>query len=1227
MTDANDKIIEKLDKENVKKIKSLFNDIQKNSEFEFIFFSKRDKHINLTLEKYIILLKFLKKRSQMKDKNYRLETIINMDVGYNPDKDTSYRVTIENKETIDKYLSKFSKANNHVIFRNLVLLSKKDKNITLMKKKKEDDKTIDIDDLYLRVRLSDELELDKNEIAHLLSIDETTMNSIFFRYKERVSFYVYDEKNSYVKIDLTVTKTEMRYDNINSSIPKYELEIETKSNTLKEELLNIMFAETEILFKVLQQSNFIITRSETEKVIQLYKELLIVPKANENQLYGRQPVSLEIQYVEQLSNKYAVTDKADGERHFLMILENKCYLMNKNLDVKYTGIVLKKENMKYNNTVLDGELIFLKGRHLFLVFDCLFFGGIDVRKVVSLKERLKNADEVIDNCFVFDKQKGMNYEEFSDTKNFNLYKHMDFHKNQIKKLFDNLNSDIEINKKFLLVRRKYFIHSLGAKNWEIYAYSSMIWNAYTNDSSIKCPYVLDGLIYQPNDQAYVSNAKDSKFADYKWKPPEKNSIDFYIEFEKDQYGNIISVYDNSYDDIGNDHNDTDFGGTRLKNQVYKICKLFVGQSLQNFGNNRTQVPVPFKENEDLNDAYLLLKDGEIRDIENNILSDKTVVEFYYNTNNGIANKFRWVPIKTRYDKTEAVIRYKQQYGNYITSADRIWKSIVNPVLMSDFDELAKGNEPEKNIYYYDKKLNSLRERIGHELIVSASKENKYFQKITNLAKPMRSFHNFMKDNLIYTYCHSMYNDNKQKSILDIGVGKGQDIMKFYYAKVKFVVGIDIDKEALVFPLDGAISRYNKLKKGKPGFPKMEFIQADFTAEFDYDNQFKSLGGMENSNKQLIERYFSKNSKTRAQFDVINAQFSIHYAFKDRETFTNLKNNINNYLRNDGYLLISTFDAMRVRQLLKNKDKFTQEYTDEDGNVKVLFEILKKYDDVNDDVIMGTGNTIDVHMSWISNEGVYLTEYLIDSRFLVEELKKDCDLELVTDDLFQNQYLIHKEFITNFIQYEADERTRNNFMKIQEYYKNTNINNGCKTYTDLERFYVFRKKKDSKKVQNGGDFNNTQKFFIPQMETYNNEYSFMNSIYHVLRSQDVIPKSLSAAQFYSDMNIEMINDGEITNDKIKEIAKNIIIYHEEDDKKTKMLNGLNIVLTERDCNDEFDIDVIKRKKKLSENDYCVIIMREGNWYVPIYSINKNNNKEEKNGLFCVDDDVVRRFVKE
>jgi hypothetical protein len=587
---------EKINAELITKIKNLFKSVKKTSEFEFIFFSKQEKQ--LTLEKYISLLKFLSKRTSL-NKNLKLiKEEITLDIAYNPDKENSYRCTLVGKESIDKYMKKFGTANNHVIFRNFVKWSKKDKDIQVMKKVKSADNTVDVDDLYMRVRLSNELPLDDKEMKMLIELDETHIQYISFRFKTRTTLYVHEKSDEYVKIDLTTTKTEYTYNRLNNAIPRYELEIETKSDKANTELLDKMFQETETLFKIIQQSNAVIIKSEAEKVINNYKTLLSVPVANQNALYGRQPVSLEIQYIENLANRYAVTDKADGERHFLVIFDKKVYLINKNLDVKNTGIVLK--NDKYDNSVMDGELIFIKGRYSFLVFDCLFDSGVDVRTKIKLEERLTHADNIINASFIFGKQKGIVYEK-SPSKDFNLNKELTFHKNQIKKMIDNYNYDIELEKHIPLIRRKYFIFALGAKSWEIYAYASLMWNAYTSDPNIKCPYILDGLIFQPNEQSYVANVRDSRYSDYKWKPQEKNSIDFYIEFLKDNNGDIMTVYDNSYDEIDDDQHAIETGTERIRNQNYKICRLHVGQST-----GKTQIPVLFKENENLHEAFLLL---------------------------------------------------------------------------------------------------------------------------------------------------------------------------------------------------------------------------------------------------------------------------------------------------------------------------------------------------------------------------------------------------------------------------------------------------------------------------------------------------------------------------------------------------------------------------------------------------------------------------------------------
>lgn len=1222
-------------------IVELFKKIKPSNEFEFIFFSKKGKY--LPQEKYNELLNYFVARSKQDNKTILLDPSDMLDINYQADSEIVYRCSITGINDINYYMKKLDMFRSHVVFRTLADMYKldkmNDKKFEVMKKEKKSDSTIDVDDLDFRARLSLESKLKNDDLEELIKLDEKAMTKIKFRYKQRVSMYVYGDENSneFVRIDLTYTKMADTYKKLNVSIPNYELEIEyglkegnKKSASL--DCLKVMLKETEMLLKIIQQSNFIISKSESLKVIEFYKNLLSIESDRViTSLEGRQPVTLEIQHVTgELANRYAVTDKADGDRHFMIINNNNVYFITSNLEIKNSGIVLNEKLSDYNGTVLDGELIYVpkKNRHLFLAFDCLFYKSTDVRGTIKLMERLSKADDVIEKCFIFGKQKGfkINNKSFSMEK-FDLDKKLYNHTNELKELINNLNNDIEIERQYPLIRRKYFIESTGGKDWEIFSYALTLWNAFTTNSNIKCPYHLDGLIFQPLEQSYVTTKKDNKLPDYKWKPPHKNSIDFYLEFEKDQSGKPLAVYDNSRDDL-------DY----LRNKPYRIAKLYVGQQ-----NKGTETPILFKENEELYLAYLFLEDGDARDLDGNIIVDKTVVEAYYNNDSETLDKFRWVIIKTRHDKTESVLKFGKKYGNYTTVADKVWRSITNPVLMSDFEDLAKGNDPDKNNYAYDKKIEVMRSKIGHELIISTAKESAYFQQRTNLAKPMRAFMNFIKDEMIWTFCHPMYTDNRQLSVLDFGCGKGQDINKWFYARISTYVGIDSDREGLNNATDGAKSRYRQLQK-RPNFPKMTFLQADCSAELNVESQKSALNLKRLEDEEIFKKFFSDDHTKRTLFDRITCFFAIHYFLKNEDTWGNFKKNINNYLRNGGYFMAITFDGRRIMELLGDSEKYTEYYTDENGKSKMLFEIVRKYDNPKTkDTIMGVGNPIDVYIAWFSLEGRYLTEYLVDDRYLTNNLLENCDLELVSSDSCQNQLFILNEFLSTYSKYE-DEKTSKFLADVNSFYRDDSVNIGTRKWMSWFRYYVFKKKgnfgTDGKKQKGGEfvdsdntiDFSNPNKFTIPDMTKYNNEFSCTNSLHHIMKSHKIIPRSISPQRFFKDLGLGAIPDQK-ANDKLPLIAKKMIVENEIQDYKnpdnpivTTMIEGVNIFVIERDCNDYYDVDLIKKNEngKLQKDDLSVILMKEGQWYVPVYL---KNDDDKKIGLFETSHPVIQKLLEE
>ena len=1003
--------------------------IQKSSEFEFdLNMNKMD----LNYERYIDIMRYMTRLHV--DKKLEIMKSMSLDIIYSDfvgDSRENYRIVINGKELINKYVSILKNRRSHVVFNVMtkIIADKKYPDmITLHRKIKQKNDTFDIPDFNTRVRLSLEDTLTAKDAGTFKQLDEKQTRKIAFRYKQRLSLIVEETEDYILRIDLTNVKTSQSIDKIDSTYPIYEAEIEYYAKTQNINKTNVfekMMNQYELLLKVLQQSNYLITKTHVDDVVNEYKKLLSISDKNVHNLDGRQPVSLEIQHAtELLANKYAVVDKADGDRYFMIICFNHVYLISQNLKVKDTGISLK--DSKYNGTIFDCEYVYLPKhrRHIVLPFDCLFAKNEDIRKNPMLMERIEIAQNIVNECFVFGKQYGYKQKQ-NENKNTieNLMKH---HIGQIDEYMKALMHDIDYEKQYPLIRVKYFIPVTGIADNEIFKYSMIIWNKYMYDD-IKYPYALDGLIYQPLNQPYITNIRESKFADYKWKPSEKNTIDFFVRFEKDRItGKLVNVYDNS-----NENNEL--------NKPYRICYLYNGKKTRD-----GETPVLFNEENKLHMAYLFLEDGNVKDINGDIIQDETVVEFYYNNNLEVNEKFRWVPLKTRYDKTEMVNKYGIKFGNNTDIAARIWRSIIVPVRASDLAALSDDE-------MYTKRLMEMRSKITHELIVSAAKENVYYQIKTNLAEPMRNFHNWVKSISIFTYCGLDYSNNKPTTVLDVGCGRGGDLMKFYHAKIASAVCIDVDYETLHNAVDGAISRYNGHRKKYPAFPQINIICADFTIPLDAEIQMKSIQDKTPSNKYLLEKTFPKSGMN--QFDVINSQFSFHYFLANEKTWNNACANINKCLKPGGFMIITTFDAQRVIESFGDQQKYTTYYTT-NGDKKILMDIIRKFPEKTKS---GLGMAIDVYNSLISTEGTYNTEYLVEKTFLVDELKNKCGLELVDTCMFDTIFEINRDNITRIANYDENEKTRAFLQTVATFYDQKNeLNAECFKISRLNRYYVFRK---------------------------------------------------------------------------------------------------------------------------------------------------------------------------
>jgi SAM-dependent methyltransferase len=1033
------------------KISSLFQKAKSGDEFE-VMFGNYNKTNAISLQQYLNMMSYINGRANKDKLKTEIKYSLDINYAYDTNHNSIYRLSITNLDYLNQLLPLITDRKNHIIFSILAnRIDKNEKYLELIRKEKNPNNRIDFDDFDIRFRIATETQLEPKEINSLKlnNLSETERFNIVFRFKQRASLILFDDKNGKLQLDVSIIKMSNNINKINNDdlFETYEVELDYIPKDKSSNVIDKILSEVELVKKSLEQNDFIIEKSVANKIVEAYKELVFQDVAEKNRiktLYQMQPITAEIQNIaDTIPSKYSVTDKADGERYQLFISDSKVYLLSTNLDVKYTGFEVDK---KYNKTILDGEYVYIpeKNKYLYLAFDILYNCGTDVRNTISLQERINMFSEIIQNCF---KSK---FKQTPYKKEFNIKNLTEHYQEDLKKYVLDLNDSLS-GKDFLSIKSKYYILLLGGNDCEVFSYSKVMWDVlHNNIYKLNLPYVLDGLLYTPLEQKYTRLIKDIKLFTFKWKPPHLNTIDFFLTFEKDRETNkILDLYDDSYETNEDEENkNVEEEGAKeseikVKGKVFRLCNLQVGRVI-----NGVERPVFFKRDEELYKCKLYLTDGQVKDSEGNTVMDNTVVEFSYDDSMNVPEDARWVPIRTRYDKTDAVRRYNIKYGNNEEVSEKIWRSIRNKVSMDDIMVLA---DPVR----YEDYMKTLRNRIDRAVIGLERKQNAYYQLITKLGAPQRAFHNWIKSTLIYMYCgkKNVANQEMKMSVLDIGVGRGGDILKFYHAKIKYMVGIDVDPNGLYYGTDGAVSRYTKFNKEYPNFPKMYFIQADAGTKLSPPEQEKTIGRMTDENRDMIRKFFGEGRK---KFDVINCQFALHYLLKDDNTFNTLCDNINTYLEKDGYMLITTFDADLVMERLKESGKDVIYYTTVEGEKKVFHEIVQKFDKKENN-LKKTGLAIEIFNPEFMNEGEYYTEYLVQKDYLAEQFYKKCGMVLIDSDTFENQYKIDRDFFTNRYMHDSEPKSVKHYKEIVPFYEmKEDMNKAALQITKLNRYYVFQK---------------------------------------------------------------------------------------------------------------------------------------------------------------------------
>ena len=608
----NQKIEDNIEKS--QQIKALLNKVGKNTEFEIMFG-------NYNQTNQIQIIKFMRLLNYMKENGKKMTNETSLDIAYSQDSGINQRITIRNIKSINKILNLIHQRKNHVIFTILISQFGDDPDFEFMTKIKEQKNIFDLEQYDIRFRVSSENSLDFSRESvkskkidmktyeELTNLPHTEADKIVFRYKQRVSQNIYESAElGTLRLDLTIVKSNNTPDLIANSPKQFEVELEyipPKSDIGKnvDKLMKVIANEILEIKRILENSAEIISKNEAESVVSQYKKLLYGSMTDSStNLYSMQPISAEVQHiVDKIPNKYAVSDKTDGEKHQIFILGSIVYLLTNNLVPIKTAYTIKD----YDMSIFEGELVHVKktNKYIFMMWGCLMLKGKDIKQEPLLSVRLSHVMNFI-------KAIGLTpydikpYMEVSKS-GFDLIEQEKYYTTQVEKFYENLNKLLDKAKPLDIVfHNNIFLLPTGADNSEVYSFSDVIWSSCTSNPKVKCPYMLDGIIYTGLEQKYTRDKKEHKYPVYKYKPPHTNSIDVYMTFQRNiETGGYLETYDKSVGAFGSDN-------------VFRVANFFVGDIVSS-----KEVPVPFMKHINNHEAFFSLDRGQVRDIEGVLVND------------------------------------------------------------------------------------------------------------------------------------------------------------------------------------------------------------------------------------------------------------------------------------------------------------------------------------------------------------------------------------------------------------------------------------------------------------------------------------------------------------------------------------------------------------------------------------------------------------------------------
>lgn len=803
----------------------------------------------------------------------------------------------------------------------------------MMKQRAGEESNVDIKDYGVRVKARREEPLAKDDVTVRDLLNGWATQRKAFRILRRWTFM---NKEKGVRFDLSMVRSspkgprgdfiwQSRFQqrDITKEPAFYEIEVELlrpegEADTpdklaalTKEAMKNLIGGVGEVL-RGIQKHHLLIRRKTAEKVLENYKEL-----TKTDRFRGVAPITMIVQNMRKertvgetnVRDGYNVTDKADGLRMMGFVDGNgELFMIDMSMYVYKTG--LKRESCAWS--LVDGEYVTKdkdgEAIQQFMLFDIY---------VASEKRDISKLPFMGGGP------------EFKEGSRFG----------ELMAWGDKWNegdgptvSKTAAESKIMVSVKEFKFANAGDLSIFKLCEKTLLTAATSR-------YNTDGLILTPN-LLPLPEKPGVKFAEQlKWKPAEDNSVDFLVEFDKDQ-------------------DKVDIVTTGVKPGTgetvqHKSLRLYVGSELdpayedprgtvlfeqplpgalvQQRGRKprREYKPVLFNPSE-LPDTMAAVCYSEIMtsatgddfvSCENgDPIENKSIVEMRYEPGNEPG--WRWIPMRVRYDKTE---RYQKgiigRTLNKDEAAEGVWNSIHDPI--TRYMITTGSDQPSAR---------ELSEMAGAVAGVATGNVSKVYydrkgpKEDILMVRGLRDFHRrYIKEDLLL----GRGLRGGGKTFVDLACGQGGDLWSWIRYNVDFVFGTDIAGNGIRDPQDGAYRRYiNAVMKngGYDKVPKMVFTigssaknlaSGDAGATPEESNMMRAILGKVSADGPIppfVEKY--AKGRLRNGADCVAIMFAIHYFFENEISLTGFMRNVSDTLAMGGLFIGCCFDGQRVFDALR-----------------------------------------------------------------------------------------------------------------------------------------------------------------------------------------------------------------------------------------------------------------------------------------------------------------------